>query len=322
RPDDQRRRGDGRARRDARQDRGLLRGRSRPGGGRHADAARADHDRLPRRRRRRHRHRDVHADLRHDQQAGVGTMAEPAAAAGGPLPTTDLRRKLRWLIAIRAVISTALLGGATFAQITAPGSFPVDPFFFLIGLTYALTAIWAATLRYADRFRWLVDLQLAGDAIVVSAFIYFTSGITSYFSSLYVLVIVAAATVQFRRGGMLVAGLSAILYGGIVLAQYLTAEGLLHDPWLVTEVVLPQRSVAGYTYLLNTFGFFAVALLSGSLAESVRSTGARLVQASSQIADLQALNQHVIDSLPSGLATTDNMGRVLTFNRAAELITG
>src|SRR5262249_17012965 len=51
-------------------------------------------------------------------------------------------------------------------------------------------------------------------------------------------------------------------------------------------------------------------------------TGARLVQASTQIADLQALNQHVIDSLPSGLATTDSQGRVLTFNRAAEMITG
>ncbi len=86
--------------------------------------------------------------------------------------------------------------------------------------------------------------------------------------------------------------------------------------------MLPPRSVAQYTYLLNTFGFFAVALLSGSLAESVRSTGARLEQASSQIADLQALNQHVIDSLPSGLATTDNTGRILTFNRAAEIITG
>src|SRR5204862_2377188 len=85
---------------------------------------------------------------------------------------------------------------------------------------------------------------------------------------------------------------------------------------------LPQRSVAQYTYLLNSFGFFAVALLSGSLAENVRSTGARLQQASSQIADLQALNQHVIDSLPSGLATTDNAGRILTINRAAELITG
>ena len=260
-------------------------------------------------------------------------MADAAAAAARltassttpstavPLLTTDLRRKLQWLIAIRAVISTVLLGGAMFAQITAPGSFPVDPFFFLIGMTYALTALYAATLRYVDRYRWLVDLQLAGDALIVSAFIYFTGGITSYFSSLYVLGIVAASTVQFRRGGMLVAVLSAVLYGGVVLAQYLTAEGLLHDPWL-SSPVLPAPSVAQYTYLLNTFGFFAVALLSGSLAESVRSTGARLVEASTQIADLQALNQHVIDSLPSGLATTDSAGRVLTFNRAAELITG
>ncbi len=250
-----------------------------------------------------------------------GRPTAAALAPAGPLPTTDLRRKLRWLIAIRAVISTILLGGATFAQITSPDSFPVDPFFFLIGLTYGLTALWAATLRYADRYRWLVDLQLAGDVLVVSAFIYITGGVTSYFSSLYVLGIVAAATVQFRRGGLLVAVLSALLYGGVVLAQYLTAEGLLHDPRLISPV-LPQRSVAGYTYLLNTFGFFAVALLSGSLAESVRATGARLVQASSEIADLQALNQHVIDSLPSGLATTDSGGHVLTFNRAAEIITG
>ena len=237
------------------------------------------------------------------------------------MPLSDLRRKLGWLIAIRVVISTVLLGSATFFQITLPGSFPVDPFFILIGLTYALTAFYAATLRFVDHHRWLVDVQLACDAIIVSAFIYFTGGITSFFSSLYVLPVVAAAAVEYRRGGLLVATLSAVLYGGVVLAQYLTAAGYLHDPWLASPV-LPQRSVAQYTYLLNTFGFFAVAMLSGSLAESVRSAGARLQQASSQIADLQALNQHVIDSLPSGLATTDHAGRILTFNRAAELITG
>ena len=233
----------------------------------------------------------------------------------------ELRRKLGWLIAIRAVISTVLLGTATLAQIKLPGSFPVDPFFILIGITYGLTAVYAFTLRIAERSRWLVDVQLAGDAIIVSAFIYFTGGITSYFSSLYVLPIVAGSTVQHRRGGLLVATLSALLYGGVVLLQYLTAAGYFHDPWLASPV-LPHPSVAQYTYLLNTFGFFAVALLSGSLAESLRSAGARLQQASSQIADLQALNQHVIDSLPSGLATTDNAGRILTFNRAAELITG
>jgi two-component system sensor histidine kinase PilS (NtrC family) len=234
---------------------------------------------------------------------------------------TDLRRRVAWLIGIRAVISTILLGGATVAQIKAPGSFPVDPFFILIAITYALTIAYAVTLRLVDRHRWLIDIQLAGDALIVSAFIYFTGGIASYFSSLYVLPIVAASTVQFRRGGLLAATLSAVLYGGIVLGQYLMGTGVF--PGLdSSRVVLPPRGIAGYTVALNLFGFFAAALLSGSLAENVRSAGARLEQASSEIADLTALNQHVIDSLPSGLATADRLARILTFNHAAEAITG
>jgi two-component system sensor histidine kinase PilS (NtrC family) len=233
----------------------------------------------------------------------------------------QLRRKLAWLITVRALVSTVLLGGAVIAQLTSPGSFPVDPFFFLIAITYALTIAYAATARHASRHRWLVDLQLGGDALIVSAFIYITGGISSLFSSLYVLPIIAASTVQFRRGGLMVATLSALLYGGLITVQYLTALGLLQDPWLAA-VTLPTRSVATYTFALNVFGFFSVAVLSGSLAESVRSAGVRLERASTEIADLQALNQHVIDSLASGLATTDPSLRVLTFNRSAEAITG
>ena len=236
---------------------------------------------------------------------------------------SGLRRKIAWLIAIRAIIGTILLGSAIVTQITAPGSFAVDPFFFLIGLTYALTITYALTVRYVDEYRWLVDVQLAGDALIVSAFIYVTGGITSYFTSLYVLPIVAASTVQFRRGGMLVATLSTVLYVGLAVAQYMAASGLLNYPWLTRyALALPSPSVARYTVALNVFGFFAVALLSGSLADSLKSAGARLQQASTQIADLRALNQHVIDSLPSGLATTDQSDRILTFNRAAQAITG
>jgi len=235
----------------------------------------------------------------------------------------DRHRRLAWLIGIRAVVGTVLLGGAIIAQITAPGSFRIDPFFFLIALTYALTVAYATTIRFAARHRWLIDLQLAGDALTVSALIYFTGGITSFFSGLYVLPIVAASTVQFRRGGLLVATLSAVMYGGLVLAQYLAASGLLHNSLLAADAVaLPTRSVAQYTVALNLFGFFAVALLSGSLAERLRSADVRLEQASTEIADLQAFNQHVIDSLPSGLATTDTARHILTFNHAAETITG
>jgi two-component system, NtrC family, sensor histidine kinase PilS len=234
-----------------------------------------------------------------------------------------LRRQVARLMLVRFIISTILLGSAIFMQVTAPGSFAVNPYFSLIGLTYALTIVYAMTLRYVDRYRWLVDLQLGVDALIVSAFIYFTGGVTSYFTSLYVLPIIAASTIQFRRGGLMVATLSTVLYGGLVLAQYLAASGLRTDPWLISaSVVLPPTSVARYTAALNVFGFFAVALLAGSLANSLRSVGVKLEQASSEIADLQALNQHVIDSLSSGLATTDPSHRILTFNRGAEAITG
>jgi two-component system, NtrC family, sensor histidine kinase PilS len=239
------------------------------------------------------------------------------------MPDIGLRRKLAWLIAIRAVVSTILLGSATLAQFTAPGSFPIDPFFFLIGLTYALTIGYASTLRYVDRFRWLVDLQLAFDALIVSAFIDLTGGIASYFSVLYVLPIVAGGTVQFRRGGLLVAALSTVLYVGIVLQQYFDGLILLPAGWpTTTPIFLPTRLVAANIVALNVFGFCAVGFLSGSLAENLRSAGAKLRQASTEIADLQALNQHVINSLPSGLVTTDPKQRILTFNRAAESITG
>ncbi|HSK08541.1 MAG TPA: ATP-binding protein, partial [Vicinamibacterales bacterium] len=80
--------------------------------------------------------------------------------------------------------------------------------------------------------------------------------------------------------------------------------------------------LASYAVAINVFGFLAVAALAGSLAENLRRTGARLERASKEIEDLQAFNQDVIDSLTSGLITTDIDGRILTVNRAAEEILG
>jgi two-component system, NtrC family, sensor histidine kinase PilS len=235
---------------------------------------------------------------------------------------TDLRAQIGWLIVIRAMIGTLLLGGATVAQTTAPNSFAVHPFFWLIAITYGLTIVWASTLRYVERARWLIDAQLGCDAVIVSAFIFLTGGVTSFFTSLYALPIIGASVIQFRRGGLLVATLSAVLYIGIVLWQYVP-PGLGPDQWLPARAeTLPTLAAAQYVVALNLFGFFAVALLSGSMAESARSAGARLERASNELADLQALNQNVIDSLPSGLVTTDPSQHVLTFNHAAERICG
>jgi two-component system, NtrC family, sensor histidine kinase PilS len=237
------------------------------------------------------------------------------------MPST-IRAKLLWLIAGRAAVITLLLGSAILIRIKFPGAlaFPIDPFFVLIGITYALTSIYAFTLKYSERQRWFVDVQLGCDAVIVSAIVYLTGGVASYFSfsSLYALPIIAASTIESRRGGFMVALLSALLYGGLVLGQY---AGVLL-PGVVEYEFLPPMRVAIFTVGLNVFGFLAVASLAGYLAESARRADEKLAHASNQLADLQALSQHVIDSLMSGLAATDIEGRILTFNRAAETITG
>ncbi|MDQ3348108.1 MAG: ATP-binding protein [Acidobacteriota bacterium] len=233
--------------------------------------------------------------------------------------SNPLRKKLLWLIAGRAAAVTLLLGSAILIQIKSPGALPIDPFFLVIGVTYALTVVYSVVLKYAERHRWLVDLQLACDAVIVSAIVHLTGGVASYFSPLYALPIIAASAIDSRRGGVMVGVLSSLLYSGLVLAQYY-APGMLalgHEP-----AVLPPLRLAWFTVGLNVFGFVAVAALSGYLAEGLRRADEKLAHASDQIADLQAFSQHVIDSLTSGLATSDIDGRLLTFNRAAETITG
>src|SRR6185503_6987607 len=230
-----------------------------------------------------------------------------------------LRAKLVWLMTGRAAVITLLLGSALLVRLKFPGAFPIDPFFVLIGITYALTAVYALALKYSEKHRWLVDVQLGCDAVIVSAIVYITNGVSSYFSSLYTLPIIAASTIQSRRGGLMVAILSSLLYSGLVLGQYYSG-GIL--PGVLDYELLPAFRMATFTVGLNVFGFLAVALLSGHLAESARRADERLAVTSNQLEDLQAFSQHIIDSLMSGLATTDMEGRVLTFNRAAESITG
>ena len=234
--------------------------------------------------------------------------------------TSPLRRKLQWLLLGRAAAVTLLLGSGTLLTLAWPRSLPINPdvFFALIGATYALTLVYAMLLNYTERHPWIVDVQLATDAVIVSIVVALTGGITSYFSSLYTLPVIAAATVESRRGGITVGVLSCVLYAGLVLAQY-TGVPMFG---LTPVQALPAPKFAIYTVGLNAFGFLAIAALSGYLAAGLREADIQLQEASDRIEDLQAFSRHIIDSLTSGLATTDSHGRILTFNRAAAAITG
>lgn len=236
---------------------------------------------------------------------------------------TEQRRGLLWLIAARLAVSTFLLGAGVVFQVAAPGSLPIDPFFFLIGLTYGLSVIYLVSLRYLEGHPWLLDAQFAADAATVTAVLHFTGGMASYFPLLYALPIVGAGTLQRRSGGLRVAALSSILYAGLVYGQYTGSAGYVDGQWLAdVRPFLPPARVGFYTVGANGVGFLVIGWLAGSLAERARRADARAAEASTALADLRAFSQHVIESLTSGLATTDRVGRLLTVNRAGERILG
>jgi hypothetical protein len=139
------------------------------------------------------------------------------------MATTDLRRRLMWLITVRLVVSTTLLGWAMLMQVSSPGV-EIQSFYLLIALTYGLSFVFGATVRFVARHPWLIDAQLACDALIISLFIAFTGGINSYFSSLYFLPIIAAGSLQLRRGAVMVALLSALVYVGVTVLQYQDAS--------------------------------------------------------------------------------------------------
>ena len=236
---------------------------------------------------------------------------------------TALRGRLLWLAGLRVASVTGLLGAAVLVRASSSAAAPVDAYFTLIAVTYGLTAIWAATVRFAGRARWLVALQLQADAVLVAGIVLVTGGIGSPFASLFVLPVVAASVVERRRGGLRLGLLSAVLLGAVVAMQYSGAFGLFGPGRLAPGAeALPPGREAWYVVVFNGLGFVSVGVLTGYLAERLRQAGADLRDASSRIADLTAFNEHVIDSLSGGLATTDWAGRVLTFNRTAQAITG
>ena len=246
----------------------------------------------------------------------------PSPASGPPSSVVGdgpgFGRQLTWLLGLRAASAGVLFGTAILARRGAGEGLASDPFFTVIAVTFGLTALYAAALRTTERHPWLVELQLASDVLVISAIVWLTGGIQSDFPSLYVLPVLAAAVIRSRAGGLRIAAFGGVCYGTLVAAQY----GALSFVDMGAVSGLPPSRLALHTVGLSVFGQLAVAVLAGYAVERERRADRRLAEASTEIAGLQALTEHVVDSLAGGVLATDREGRVLSFNRAAEQITG
>ena len=218
---------------------------------------------------------------------------------------------LVWLVKVRILILTVLLGiELAIAQFT-PVAFSLRWFVATILLAYALSAFYLALLRLWKNLRPQSVLQVISDLLLVTALVYITGGVDSSLNFLYPLVIVVATILLPRAWAYLTSALAFLLYGAVLELCYFQ----IVPSYASTH---PSISVLQGIILVNLFGYLAIAYLAGLLAAKLRQADTRLESARGELESLQALHENIVRSISSGLITTGLDGRITLVNASAE----
>lgn len=223
----------------------------------------------------------------------------------------DQRQWLAWLVKVRILVLTCLLGiELAIAQLT-PSSFPLRLFVNVILLWYAIAIFYILLLAFWQEYRVQSLLQVLTDLALVSLVIYATGGIDSSFNFLYPLVIIVACILLPRTWAFLTAALAFILYGTVLELTYFEVV----PSYSTTH---PELKSLQAIILVNLFGYLAVAYLAGQLATKLRQVDVKLKHTSGALEDLQALHENIIQSITGGLITTGLDGHITLVNTAAQ----
>lgn len=189
------------------------------------------------------------------------------------------RRDLFWYIILRLIVVTSILVSAVVLQLAGASVFPIVPVFYLILLSYLMTA--ACLLLYSKgKYPGLqAYLQLVFDLFLITAFVYISGGITSSTYVLYIFAVIAASLVISKQAAYLAAALAAILFGLLVDGMYF---GLIpyyspeHDVKVGLGPVL-------FTMLVAWTVFFVIAFLMNYLSGNLRKTREELLTAQKEL---------------------------------------
>lgn len=234
-----------------------------------------------------------------------------------------LRIQLKWLIFYRILIVTLLLGATAILQVRESQFYQyASPLYLylLIGFTYALTLIYALILGWIRRHRLFAYTQIFVDVLFITLLINFTGGIESIFSWVYILSIFSAGTILYRRGGLFIASASSILYGTLLDLEFFHVILPLGKP--ANLDLTYSSSYVFYLILVNMVAFYLVAILSAYLSEKLRRKESELKERLIDYDQLEWLYKYIVENVASGLITIDIQGRITSFNRMAEEITG
>ncbi len=228
-------------------------------------------------------------------------------------------RTLRLLIGLRLIVVSTLFLGVLLIQVNTQLILQLRSFYGLILLAYGLSLFYLIIHVRGLPPSLQAAIQLTGDLVIVTGFVYVTGGVFSPFSFLYLTVIVVAAA-MLPAGGVVFAGLSAITYG---LQAVLMYYHVLPLPTTIEGIpVTASASRVLSQILIHIVGFVLVAMLVSYLTSSLRRAHTMLEEETERARQFVALTQHVVRSVGAGILAADLEGKTLYINPAGAAILG
>ena len=223
----------------------------------------------------------------------------------------DDRLWLAWLVKVRIIILTLLLGIELAIARLTPNPFPLRLFVTAVLLWYTISAFYLLLLSFWEERRIQSLLQVITDLVMVTLVVYATGGVDSSLNFLYPLVIIVACILLPRVWAYLTGALAFILYVAVLELTYfevIPSYSTTHPGLGALQAII----------FVNLFGYLAVAYLAGVLASKLRQVDVKLKHTRGALEDLQALHENIIQSISGGLITTGLDGYVTLANNAAQ----
>ena len=213
------------------------------------------------------------------------------------------------LIGFRLVIVTVLLFVAGYLEAVPERNLPV-PIFLLISATFALNVVYAILFAFAS-FRTQAFVQILGDLVVVTGFVYLTGVDRAGFAILYPLTVLLGSVLLGR--GFLFATIATLLVASML---FLVRTGAIPGQGVGLLASGPERDVV--RVIVGIFlACFPVAALGQLLTRALKKAGESLDAAEGQMATLQDFNRLVVENIHSGLLVTDEKDQISFANSSA-----
>ncbi len=228
-----------------------------------------------------------------------------------------LGHRLWWLILGRVAAAVLLfaLSITLFSREQSGNSERNSLLIFLAVIVVSL--IYAVALRLSDRVRLQASVQLFVDVLIVSWLVWATGDVSSPFAALYIVIISVASIFLGARAALVASVGCAAIFTGLSMG---VVSGII--PARVTPVIATSTLKVIQSVGLNDIAFLFVGLLAARLAQRQSHYDVKLTETTQTLANLRALHERIVESIRSGVVTTDLQGRIYIFNAAAEEITG